>query len=430
MNRLPASVPSCSKSSEDVQEQVVNVLVLNSGSSSIKYQLFDMGQRALLAGGVAERIGESGSRLVHVQRDRSGKLREETKSGDLSDHAEAIDRIAGLLADAGVAWDASELLGIGHRVVHGGEAFREPCLIDARVIETIRRLSSLAPLHNPANLLGIEVAMARQPNVPQVAVFDTAFHHSIPPRAYRYAVPEEWYQSHGVRRYGFHGTSCAYVAKQAARELGRPLEELNLIVLHLGNGASVTAIERGKSVDTSMGMTPLEGLVMGTRSGDIDPGVIVYLALQVGMSVEKIDADLNGVSGLFGLCGVGDVRDVLGREAAGDGRARLALDVYTYRMRKYIGAYMAVLGHVDAIVFTAGVGEHSADIRERACQGLEGLGVQLDEARNRAGAKGVRSIHRRGAPLAVLVVPTNEELEIAEQTLECIEKNPVEFDGE
>ena len=398
----------------------MNVLVLNSGSSSLKYQLFDMGERTLLAGGAAERIGESGSRIVHVQQDGAGRLREEIISGDLSDHAAAVDRIVSLLSDAGVAEDGSELLGIGHRVVHGGEAFREPCLIDERVIETIRRLSSLAPLHNPANLMGIEVAMARQPDVPQVAVFDTAFHHSIPPRAYRYAVPEEWYQSHGVRRYGFHGTSHAYVAKQAARELGRPLEELNLIVLHLGNGASVTAIANGKSVDTSMGLTPLEGLVMGTRSGDIDPGVIVHLARQAGMSIEEIDAGLNGASGLSGLCGVGDVRDVLQREAAGDARARLALDVYTYRIRKYIGAYMAALGHVDGIVFTAGVGENSADIRERACEGLEGLGVQLDEARNRASATGVRPIHREGSALSVLVVPTNEELEIADQTLQCI----------
>jgi acetate kinase len=359
-----------------------------------------MNERTLLTGGAAERIGEPGS--------------------DLSDHAEALDKITSLLADAGAVGDGSELLGIGHRVVHGGEAFREPCLIDERVIEAIRGLSSLAPLHNPANLLGIEVAMARRPDVPQVAVFDTAFHHSIPPRAYRYAVPEEWYESHGVRRYGFHGTSLAYVAKQAARELGRPLGELNLIVLHLGNGASVTAIANGKSVDTSMGMTPLEGLVMGTRSGDLDPGVIVHMACQAGMTVEDIGESLNGESGLSGLCGVGDVRDVLEREAAGDTRARLALGVYTYRMRKYIGAYMAALGHVDGIVFTAGVGENSADIRERACEGLEGLGIQLDEARNRASAKRVRPIHREGAPVAVLVVPTNEELEIAEQTLQCI----------
>jgi len=324
----------------------VKVLVLNSGSSSLKYQLFDMAERTLVARGAAERIGEPDS--------------------DISDHAAALDRIV-------------------------------------------------------ANLLGIEVAMARRPDVPQVAVFDTAFHHTIPPHAYRYAVPEEWYESHGVRRYGFHGTSVAYVAKQAAREIGRPLGELNLIVLHLGNGASVTAVANGKSVDTSMGMTPLEGLVMGTRSGDIDPGVIVHMARQAGMSVEEIDADLNGESGLSGLCGVGDVRDVLEREAAGDARARLALDVYAYRMRKYIGAYMAALGHVDGIVFTAGVGENSADIRERACEGLQRLGVQLDETRNRASARGARPIHREGAPVAVLVVPTNEELEIAEQTLQCIQ---------
>ena len=376
----------------------MKVLVLNSGSSSLKYQLFDMAERTLVAQGAAERIGEPGS--------------------DVSDHAAALDRIAGLAADE--AGDGRDLVGIGHRVVHGGEAFREPCLIDKRVIEAIRGLSPLAPLHNPANLLGIEVAMARRPDVPQVAVFDTAFHHSIPPHAYRYAVPEKWYESYGVRRYGFHGTSLAYVAKQAAHELHRPLGELNLIVLHLGNGASVTAIANGKSIDTSMGMTPLEGLVMGTRSGDLDPGVIVHMACQAGMTVEDIGEILNGESGLSGLCGVGDVRDVLKREAAGDTRARLALDVYTYRMRKYIGAYMAALGHVDGIVFTAGVGENSADIRERACEGLEGLGIQLDEARNRASAKRVRPIHREGAPVAVLVVPTNEELEIAEQTLRCI----------
>lgn len=380
----------------------MRVLVLNSGSSSLKYQLFDMADRTLIAGGAAERIGESGS--------------------DLWDHAAALDQIAGVLEDVGTAEHGNELLGIGHRVVHGGEVFREPCLIDERVIEAIRGLSSLAPLHNPSNLLGIELAMGRRPDVPQVAVFDTAFHHSIPPRAYRYAVPEAWYRSHGVRRYGFHGTSCAYVAKQAAREFGRPLQQLNLIVLHLGNGASVTAIENGRSVDTSMGLTPLEGLVMGTRGGDIDPGVIVHLVRHAGMSVEEVDAALNGESGLFGLCGFGDMRDVLEREAAGDMRARLALDVYIYRLRKYIGAYIAALSHVDGIVFTAGVGENSAEIRERACKGLEGLGVQLDEARNRASAKGVRTIHGEGAPVAILVVPTHEELEIAEQTLQCIQK--------
>ena len=398
----------------------MKVLVLNSGSSSIKYQLFEMRGRALLAGGTAERIGERGGRLVHSERDATDVLREETIDYDFPDHAAALEKIMGVLASTGVADDGGELAAIGHRVVHGGEAFREPCLIDEQVIETIRQLAPLAPLHNPANLLCIEVAMARRPDVPQVAVFDTAFHQSIPPHAYRYAVPEKWYETHGVRRYGFHGTSHAYVAKQAAQTLGRPLDTLNLIVLHLGNGASATAIANGKSVDTSMGLTPLEGLVMGTRGGDIDPGALIYLARQRGMSVDEINADLNAESGLEGLCGVSDLRDVLQREAAGDERARLALDVYTYRLRKYIGAYMAVLGHVDAIVFTAGVGENSPDIRQRACAGLERLGVELDEPRNRLKTSENRAIQREGAAVAVLVIPTNEELEIAEQTLHCI----------
>jgi len=399
----------------------VKVLVLNSGSSSIKYQLFDMRERTLLAKGAAERIGESGSRLVHGRRDSTGALHEEVTDCELRDHAAALDRIMSLLDEGGVAEDGSDLVGIGHRVVHGGEEFRDPCVIDERVIVAIRKLSPLAPLHNPANLLCIEVAMARRPDVPQVAVFDTAFHQSIPPHAYRYAVPEYWYESHGVRRYGFHGTSHSYVAKQAALQLGRPLSRLNLIVLHLGNGASATAIENGKSVDTSMGLTPLEGLVMGTRAGDIDPGALIYLARQRGLSVDEINADLNGASGLEGLCGVSDLRDVLQREAAGDPRARLALDVYVYRIRKYIGAYTAALGRVDAIVFTAGVGENSPDIRERACEGLGALGVELDQSRNRADAKGSRAIQREGASVAVLVVPTDEELEIAEQTLRCIQ---------
>jgi acetate kinase len=402
----------------------VRVLVLNSGSSSIKYQLFDMRGRTLLAGGAAERIGESGGRLVHGQRDASGVVREEVNNAEFPDHAVALDAIVGLLDDAAVPEEGSELVGIGHRVVHGGESFREPCLIDDRVIETIRKLSPLAPLHNPANLLCIEVSLARRPDVPQVAVFDTAFHQSLPPRAYRYAVPERWYGSHGVRRFGFHGTSCAYVAKQAALQLGRPLDELHLIVLHLGNGASATAIANGKSVDTSMGLTPLEGLVMGTRGGDLDPGAILYLARQRGLSIDEINADLNRESGLAGVCGISDMRDVLQREAAGEPRARLALDLYTYRIRKYIGAYMAALGGVDAIVFTAGVGENSPDIRERACEGLEPLGVRLDDTRNRSPTNEARAIHRDGAPIAVLVVPTNEELEIAEQTLRCIQTPP------
>ena len=402
----------------------MKILVLNSGSSSLKYQLFDMAERTLLAKGAAERIGDSGSRLVYGQQDKDGTLRESTILCEIRDHGAALDRIADLLADDGAVGSGGELHAIGHRVVHGGEAFREPSLIDGQVIAAIRELEPLAPLHNPANLLGIEVSIARRPDVPQVAVFDTAFHQTIPPRAYRYAVPDEWYRSHGVRRYGFHGTSHAYVAKQAARELGRPLEELNLIVLHLGNGASATAIANGKSVDTSMGLTPLEGLVMGTRGGDLDPGVLTHLVRHAGVDIAQIDASLNKASGLVGLCGVGDMRDVLRREASGDASAQLALEVYTYRLRKYIGAYMAALRQVDAIVFTAGVGENSPDIRERSCAGLEVLGIELDDARNRANAKGARPIHRRGAAVEVWVVPTNEELEIAEETLRCITRGP------
>lgn len=382
----------------------MRILVLNSGSSSIKYELFDMVDRSLLIGGAAERIGEPGS--------------------DLIDHAAALDHIMDSLADARVLDDGSELVAIGHRVVHGGETFREPRVIDEQVIETIRALSALAPLHNPANLLGIEVAMARRPDVPQVAVFDTAFHHSIPPRAYRYAVPDDWYREHGVRRYGFHGTSHAYVTKQAARALGRPLEETNLIVLHLGNGASVTAVQGGKSIDTSMGLTPLEGLVMGTRGGDLDPGVLLHMARHAGLSVDEVDVALNRESGLVGLCGVSDMRDILRRKADGDARAELALEVYVYRIRKYVGAYAAVLGRVGAIVFTAGVGENSPDIRERVCAGLEILGVRLDAALNRSDANGARAIHEQSSSIAVWVIPTDEELEIAEEALRCIEGLP------
>lgn len=396
------------------------VLVLNSGSSSVKYQLFDMNDRSLLAGGGAERIGEPGSRVLHSQRAADGELRKTITDCPLPDHAAALDEITLQLEKLELEIGPKGLVGVGHRVVHGGEAFREPTLIDADVVETIRQLSPLAPLHNPANLLGIEVALKRLPGVPQVAVFDTAYHHTIPPRAYRYAVPNDWYEEHGVRRYGFHGTSHAYVARRAAEFLGQRVEELNLIVLHLGNGASITAIEAGKSIDTSMGLTPLEGLVMGTRSGDIDPALITYLARKSGATLEEIDADLNGRSGLAGLCGVSDVRDVLEREAAGDPSAHLALEVYTYRMRKYIGGYMAALGHVDAIVFTAGVGENSAEIRERACERLSQFGVELDAVRNESPGCEVRSIHSEGSGVAVLVVPTNEELQIADETFERI----------
>jgi acetate kinase len=290
-------------------------------------------------------------------------------------------------------------------------------------LSVIRNLSSLAPLHNPANLVGIEVARERRPDLPQVAVFDTAFHRTIPPHAYHSAIPREWYEKHGVRRYGFHGTSHAYVAREAAAFLGRSPEELNLIVLHLGNGASACAIAGGRSIDTSMGLTPLEGLVMGTRSGDLDPALIFHVARQSGASLDEIDKALSSRSGLEGLCGSADLRDVLARERDGDEDAANAVEVYLYRIRKYIGAYTAALGRVDALVFTAGVGENSVEIRERVCRGLDSLGIEVDPERNNVRGQGPRAIHVEGSRVDVLVVPTNEELEIAMQTLQCIQED-------
>ncbi len=399
----------------------MRILVLNSGSSSLKYELFDMETRRSLASGLAERIGDEGSRLTHQQREGVGSP-VEVPGGPIPDHGAAIEKIATILNAAGLVTDAEPFGAIGHRVVHGGEVFQDATRIDAKVIETIRDLSRLAPLHNPANLLGIEVALEHEPDVPQVAVFDTAFHQTLPPHAYRYAVPEAWYTSHGVRRYGFHGTSHAFVSRAAAAHLERPIEALNLITLHLGNGASACAVAGGRSVETSMGLTPLEGLVMGTRSGDLDPAIVAHVAGETGQPREAVEAALNRESGLAGLCGAGDLRDVLEQEAAGDNRARLAVAVYVHRIRKYVGAYTAVLGRVDAIVFTAGVGENAPAIRERVCAGLEILGIRLDPERNRAAAAaGARAIHAEGSPVALLVVPTDEELEIAEQTLRCVQ---------
>ncbi|MEX2208279.1 MAG: acetate kinase [Myxococcota bacterium] len=308
---------------------------------------------------------------------------------------------------------------IGHRVVHGGERFREPTLVDAGVCRAIGELARLAPLHNPANLLGIEACLEAYPGVPQVAVFDTAFHHTLAPRAFRYAVPEDWYRL-GVRRYGFHGTSHGYVAERAAALLGRPLASLNLITLHLGNGASAAAIENGRCVDTSMGFTPLEGLVMGSRSGDLDPAVPLFVQRAQGLSADALEATLNQESGLRGLCGTNDVREILARETRGDERARLALEIYAYRIRKCIGAYTAVLDRVDALVFTGGVGENAARVRELACAGLARLGIALDAQRNREGAGEACEIGSLGSPVRVLVVRTDEELQIARETLATV----------
>jgi acetate kinase len=309
---------------------------------------------------------------------------------------------------------------VGHRVVHGGEKFSQPAIIDDAALKTIEELIPLAPLHNPANVTGIKVMRELLPAVPQVAVFDTAFHQTMPARAFHYALPAEFYRSYDVRRYGFHGTSHQYVSGEAARHLGRPLETLNLITLHLGNGASATAIERGKSIDTSMGLTPLEGLVMGTRCGDLDPAVHFYLARKTGKPFEEIEGILNKESGLKGICGLNDMREIQERSQGGDAQAELALEMFCYRVKKYIGAYYAALGSVDAVIFTGGIGENSAMVRTKACEGLSALGIIMDERRNSADAGGLREIQAKEGGIRILVIPTNEEHEIARQTVEVL----------
>ncbi|MFM9609721.1 acetate kinase [Streptomyces sp. V2] len=389
------------------------VLVLNSGSSSVKYQLLDMADGSRLATGLVERIGEETSRLKHTDL-TSDVTRERT--GPIPDHGAALKSVAEELAADGLGLDSPELAAIGHRVVHGGQTFTEPTVIDDVVLAEIERLIPVAPLHNPANLTGIRTAQALRPDLPQVAVFDTAFHTTMPESAARYAIDVATADEHRIRRYGFHGTSHAYVSRATAELLGKAPEEVNVIVLHLGNGASASAVRGGRCVDTSMGLTPLEGLVMGTRSGDLDPAVIFHLARVGGMSTDDIDTLLNKRSGLVGLCGDNDMREIRRRVDAGDKAAELAFEIYVHRLKKYIGAYYAVLGKVDAVAFTAGVGENAAEVRAAALAGLEGLGLAVDPARNAVRGGAARLISPEGARVAVAVVPTDEELEIATQT--------------
>ncbi|MEW2630910.1 acetate kinase [Streptomyces sp. NPDC048389] len=395
------------------------VLVLNSGSSSVKYQLLDMRDSSRLAVGLVERIGEANSRLVHTPPVDGGTGRRE-RSGPIADHEAALKAVADELTRDGLGLDSPELAAIGHRVVHGGLRFSDPTVVTDEVLAEIERLVPVAPLHNPANLTGIRTARALRPDLPQVAVFDTAFHTTMPEAAARYAIDVETADAHRIRRYGFHGTSHAYVSRATAALLGRDPSEVNVIVLHLGNGASASAVAGGRCVETSMGLTPLEGLVMGTRSGDIDPAVTFHLERVAGMSTDEIDALLNKRSGLVGLCGDNDMREIHRRMEEGDERAGLAFDIYVHRLKKYIGAYYAVLGRVDAVAFTAGVGENAAPVREAALAGLEGLGLTVDSGLNAVRSGEARLISPGGARVAVAVVPTDEELEIARQTFELV----------
>ena len=404
----------------------MKILVLNCGSSSLKYQLIDSETEEVLAKGIAERIGVVGG---------GGKIKHGTAAdgeieldADMPDHDRAVDRVFELLTDPenGAVGGMDEISAVGHRVVHGGEKFVESTLITDEILEEIDKLSELAPLHNPANLKGIRACRRLMRQVPQVAVFDTAFHATIPDYAYTYALPYKYYTDYGVRRYGFHGTSHRYVTAQAQRMLvdaGLDPESTRIITCHLGNGCSMTAVVGGRVVDTSMGMTPAEGLVMGTRSGDLDPAIPLYLAKELGASPDDIDDLINKASGLLGVSGVSsDMRDVERAARQGNRRARLALAIFCYRIKKYIGAYAAAMGGLDAVVFTGGIGENSAGVRAAVCDNMEFLGIELDPEKN-ADLSGPADISKPSGAARIFLVPTNEERMIARDTAEVVTKS-------
>ncbi|GJQ57244.1 MAG: acetate kinase [Candidatus Scalindua sp. AMX11] len=401
----------------------MKILVINSGSSSIKYQLFDMVHHTVLTSGIAEKIGEDEGLLTHEIYQSNEHTVKSVKTCTITNHRVGLIRIVDLLLDQadGVIRDILEISAVGHRVVHGGETLHSPTVIDEKVISAIKDNIPLAPLHNPSNLTGIEVAKSIFPHALQVAVFDTAFHQTIPIKAFLYAIPFDMYEKGRIRKYGFHGTSHAYVAERAAEYMGRPKGGLNLITIHLGNGASMAAVKNGECIDTTMGFTPLAGLVMGTRCGDVDPALPFFLAENFGMSLQEINTLLNKESGLKGLCGTNDMREVITKYHQGDSRAKIALDVYSYRIKKYIGAYFAILGSLDCLVFTAGIGENSAYIRNLCCSGLGQLGIEIDSERNSKAGKGVREISSLSSIATILVIPTNEEFKIAEETKKIIE---------
>jgi acetate kinase len=394
----------------------MKILVLNCGSSSVKYQFVDTETEKALAKGMVARIGMAGSVVTHKPHDRP----EIKVSAEILDHIQAVEYVITMLMSAnhGVIANKSEIDAVGHRVVHGGTEFSDSVLITVELMSALRSLIELAPLHNPHNIRGINACNVSLPNIPQVAVFDTAFHHEMPPHAYIYGIPYVLYKRYSIRRYGFHGTSHRFVSDRAAVMLGRPLTELKLITAHLGNGASVAAVDRGRSIDTSMGFTPLEGLLMGTRSGDLDPAVILHIMAREELSLHEGNTLLNKHSGLVGISGVSsDMREIV--EAAVDGNqpnAKLALDAYCYRLKKYIGAYAAALGGLDALVFTAGVGENSPIVRGMTCTNLEFLGIAVDDEKNRLAVGKEMDISVDGARCRTLVVPTNEELVIARDT--------------
>ncbi|TVM17683.1 acetate kinase [Oceanidesulfovibrio indonesiensis] len=403
----------------------MKILVLNSGSSSIKFKLYEMGsaeEGKVLASGLAERIGEATSTLKYKRHEPNGQETARSWNDPLPDHDTGLKMIIEALADpeAGVVASTDEIAAAGHRVVHGGEAFSAPTVVNDDVVAAIKQHIPLAPLHNPANLDGIRVARQLMPKASQVAVFDTAFHQTMPPEAYMYAMPYELYKEQGVRKYGFHGTSHKYVARQTARLAGVPYDQANLITAHLGNGASMAAIKNGRCIDTSLGMTPLAGLIMGTRTGDFDPAILFYLNRQTGMTLDEMDELVNKKSGLKGICGHNDLRDVHKEAEAGNERAKLALSMLAYRNKKFFGSYFAALGRLDAIAFTAGVGENDDWVRAASLADMDHLGIVVDPKRNEGRFSEPTLISADSSAVQVWVVPTDEEYEIARETFEVL----------
>ncbi|WP_297101476.1 acetate/propionate family kinase [uncultured Draconibacterium sp.] len=397
----------------------MNILVINAGSSSIKYQLIDMNTELPLSSGIVERIGlEMG--LIKHKTFTNGSEEKTVEEFPIPDHGVGLKRVAELLIDekVGVISDPSEIQAVGHRLVHGAETFTETVEITDEVKAKVKELFPLAPLHNPANLIGVEVAEKVFPNAKQVGVFDTAFHQSIPEKAFRYALPEKFYTEMRIRKYGFHGTSHKYITEKAIEYLGNP--DAKIVTLHLGNGASMAAVKAGVCVDTTMGMGPLSGLIMGTRSGDIDPAIIFYLANQKGYSVEEISDLLNKESGMKGLTGLTDMRDIEKAYREGDKDSKLALEMYAYRAKQYVGSYASAMNGVDALVFTAGIGENDTHIREMVCEDMDYLGITWDAQKDKNRNDGIHEINVDGAKVKVLIIPTNEELEIAKQSLALV----------
>jgi len=398
----------------------MKILVINSGSSSLKYQLFDMENEKVLAKGLCDRIGIQNSFIRHIY--NGNEFRKEV---ELKDHNDAIKEVLNALTDKehGVIESMEEISSVGHRVVHGGEKFYKSMIINDEVLNTIEECIELAPLHNGPNMIGIKACMKLMPDTPMVAVFDTAFHQTMPKKAYLYALPYSLYEKNGIRRYGFHGTSHKYVAERAAAMLNRPLDELKIVTCHLGNGSSVCAVKNGKSVDTSMGYTPLAGVPMGTRSGDIDPAILISLIEHDKYDSTMLNELLNKKSGVLGISGISsDFRDLDEAADRGDEKAELALEIFAYQVKKYIGAYAAAMGGIDALVFTAGIGENNHGIRKRVVTGLEFLGIEIDDEKNNQRG-GERDISTDNAKVRTLVIPTNEELAIARETLKLISNN-------